>query len=162
MGLLLRRMRAHLRDPWDRAASRIAGEAEFEGCLDRAVLLAARIAELGGAAPADLDERERTRGLIMQALMAGRRVAAGAPAHSPTFAAADVAAQHWQAALAVRSLGIRASGDRAGAPPSSYPLHAARRADRGAETSSRGRPSAAKPSRHPVAAATSISAAATR
>jgi hypothetical protein len=44
--------------------------------------------------------------------------------------------------------------------PRSYPLAAVRRADRGAETSSSGRPSAAKPSRHSVAAATSINAAA--
>ncbi len=71
LGLLARRLRAHLRDPWDYAASRVAGEDAFEGCLDRAVLLAARVAELGGAAPAGPAERERMRGQILEGLMAG-------------------------------------------------------------------------------------------
>ena len=69
MAVLLRRMRAHLRDPYDFAASRIASEAAFEDCLDRATALGTRIAELGGAAPANQAERERTRGLILEGLM---------------------------------------------------------------------------------------------
>ncbi len=72
MAVLLRRMRAHLRDPHDYAASRIANEAAFEECLDRAAALGARIAELGGAAPAGPAERERARGLILEGLMAER------------------------------------------------------------------------------------------
>jgi hypothetical protein len=80
LAVLLRRMRAHLRDPHDYAASRIAGEAAFEDCLDRAAALGARIAELGGAAPEGPAGRERTRGLILEGLMAeglvaGRRTA---------------------------------------------------------------------------------------
>lgn len=69
MAVLLRRMQAHLRDPYDFAASRIASEAAFEDCLDRAAALGTRIAELGGAAPASQAERERTRGLILEGLM---------------------------------------------------------------------------------------------
>src|SRR4051794_10267614 len=42
MAVLLRRMRAHLRDPYDYAASRIANEAAFEDCLDRAAALGTR------------------------------------------------------------------------------------------------------------------------
>ena len=76
MAVLLRRMRAHLRDPYDFAASRIASEAAFEDCLDRAAALGTRIAELGGAAPATQAERERTRGLILEGLMAKHRMTA--------------------------------------------------------------------------------------
>ena len=76
MAVLLRRMRAHLRDPYDFAASRIASEAAFEDCLDRAAALGTRIAELGGAAPASQAERERTRGLILEGLMTRRRMTA--------------------------------------------------------------------------------------
>ncbi|WP_157033986.1 hypothetical protein [Belnapia moabensis] len=75
MAMLLRRMRAYLRDPYDYATSRIVGEAAFETCLDRAGILGARIAELGGAAPAGASEHERTRGLILEGLIAGHRVA---------------------------------------------------------------------------------------
>lgn len=74
MAVLLRRMRAYLRDPYDFAASRITGEAAFEDCLDRAAALGARIAELGGAAPACPAERERMRGLILEGLLLGRRM----------------------------------------------------------------------------------------
>jgi hypothetical protein len=52
MAVLLRRMRAYLRDPYDFTASRIADEAGFEDCLGRAAALGTQIAELGGAAPA--------------------------------------------------------------------------------------------------------------
>jgi hypothetical protein len=69
MAVLLRRMRAHLRDPYDFNVSRISGEAGFEDCLDRATALGTWIAELGGAAPASQAERERTRGLILEGLM---------------------------------------------------------------------------------------------
>jgi hypothetical protein len=72
MALLLRRMRAHLRDPYDFSASRIAGEVAFEDCLDRAAALGAWIAELGGATPASPAEHERTRGLILEGLMTSR------------------------------------------------------------------------------------------
>ena len=44
MAVLLRRMRAHLRDPYDFTVSRIAGEAAFEDCLDRAAALGSCIA----------------------------------------------------------------------------------------------------------------------
>jgi hypothetical protein len=76
MAVLLRRMRAHLRDPYDFTVSRIAGEAAFEDCLDRAAALGSCIAELGGAAPASPAERERTRGLILEGLMTSHRLAA--------------------------------------------------------------------------------------
>jgi hypothetical protein len=75
MAMLLRRMRAYLRDPYDYTASRIIGEAAFEACLDRASVLGVRIAELGGAAPASPSEHERTRGLILEGLMAVSRIA---------------------------------------------------------------------------------------
>jgi hypothetical protein len=74
MAVLLRRMRAHLRDPYDYAASRVASEAAFEDCLDRAAALGTRIAELGGAASASQAERERTRGLILESLMTSHRL----------------------------------------------------------------------------------------
>lgn len=72
MAMLLRRMRAYLHDPYDYAASRIVGETAFETCLDRAGILGARIAELGGAASASPLEHERTRGLILEGLMANQ------------------------------------------------------------------------------------------
>jgi hypothetical protein len=81
MAVLLRRMRAHLRDPYDFTISRIAGEAGFEECLDRAAALGTRIAELGGAAPASQAERERTRGLILEGLMTSHRRAPVGPCH---------------------------------------------------------------------------------
>ena len=74
MAILLRRMRAFLQDPYDFTASRIADETAFEDCLDRAATLGARIAELGGAAPAGPAEWERTRGLILDSVMRGRGV----------------------------------------------------------------------------------------
>ena len=76
MAVLLRRMRAHLRDPYDFTASRIADEAGFEECLSRAAALGTQIAELGGAPAASLAERERTRGLILEGLMTSQRMAA--------------------------------------------------------------------------------------
>ena len=76
MAVLLRRMRAHLRDPYDFTVSRIADEAGFEECLDRAAALGTQIAELGGAPPASQAERERTRGLILEGLMTSHRTAA--------------------------------------------------------------------------------------
>jgi hypothetical protein len=76
MAVLLRRMRAHLRDPYDFTVSRIADEAGFEECLGRAAALGTQIAELGGATSASLAERERTRGLILEGLMTSHRMAA--------------------------------------------------------------------------------------
>ncbi len=70
MAVLLRRLRAHLHDPYDFPASRITSEAAFEECLDLAAALGARVAELGGAAPVGPAERERMRGLILEGLMA--------------------------------------------------------------------------------------------
>ena len=75
MAMLLRRMRAYLRDPYDYATSRIVDEAAFETCLDCAGILGARIAELGGAAPAGPLEHERARGLTLEGLIVGQRVA---------------------------------------------------------------------------------------
>jgi hypothetical protein len=83
MAVLLRRMRAFLQDPYDFPASRIADEAAFEDCLDRAATLGARIAELGGAAPAGPAEWERTRGLILDSLMRGRGGPKGGPKGGP-------------------------------------------------------------------------------
>lgn len=74
MAVLLRRMRAYLRDPYDFATSRVSSEAEFEDCLNRAAALGTRIAELGGAAPASQAEQERTRGLILESLMSSHRM----------------------------------------------------------------------------------------
>ena len=130
MATLLRRMRAHLRDPHDYAASRIAGEAAFEECLDRAAALGARIAELGGAAPEGPAGRERARGLILEGLMAeglvaGRRTAgrvgggAGtrreAPAPPP---GARARGPGWPSAPA-------AGAPSGGAPPRAAPARAA-------------------------------------
>src|SRR3712207_5871140 len=74
IALLFRRMRAYLRDPYDFATSRIAGEAQFEDCLDLAADLSIRIGDLCGAATLDMAERERIRGQILQGLMLGNRV----------------------------------------------------------------------------------------
>jgi hypothetical protein len=73
LALLLRRMRAYLRDPYDVSRSRIADDAEFEGCLDLAAALRARVADLCGAGAAEPGERERMRGQILEGLTAGRR-----------------------------------------------------------------------------------------
>jgi len=82
MAVLLRRMRAYLRDPYDFTVSRIADEAAFEECLGRAAALGTQIAELGGAPTASLAERERTRGLILEGLMTSHRMAAAGGAAS--------------------------------------------------------------------------------
>ena len=74
MAVLLRRMRAYLRDPHDFAVSRISSEAAFEDCLDRAAALGTRIAELGGATPMSQAERERTRSLILESMMTSHRM----------------------------------------------------------------------------------------
>ena len=68
IAVILRRMRAYLRDRYDYTASRIADEAAFETCLDRVTVLGAQIAELGGAA-VDQTERERIRGLVLEGLL---------------------------------------------------------------------------------------------
>jgi len=79
MAVLLRRMRAYLRDPYDFSVSRITCETAFDDCLDRAAALGNRIAELGGAAPADPVERARARGLILDSLSLGRQSAPAQP-----------------------------------------------------------------------------------
>jgi len=73
LALLFRRMRAYLQDPYDRARSRIAGEAQFEECLDLAADLSIRIGDLCGAAIPHAAERERIRGQILQGLMLGSK-----------------------------------------------------------------------------------------
>ena len=83
LALLFRRMRAHLRDPYDRAASRIGGEAEFEACLDLAAALSLRIGELGGAAAAGPAERERGRGQILGGVMGRCRARPGGGGGTP-------------------------------------------------------------------------------
>ena len=85
LALLFRRMRAHLRDPYDRAASRIAGEAEFEACLELAAELSLRIGELGGAAAAGPAERDRVRGQILDGLMASCRASAAGDGGTPAI-----------------------------------------------------------------------------
>lgn len=74
MAVLLRRMQAYIRDPYDFTASRITSEAAFEECLNRAAALGTRITELGGAAPASQAECERARGLILEGMMARHRM----------------------------------------------------------------------------------------
>ena len=87
LALLFRRMRAYLRDPYDLAGSRIAGEAQFEECLDLAADLSIRIGDLCGAGtPPDAAERERIRGQILQGLMLGNRAASGRGAPPPPSA----------------------------------------------------------------------------
>jgi hypothetical protein len=68
LGLLLRRMRAYQRAPYDFARSRIPDDAEFERCLDLATALGLRIRELSGASMADARERERIRDQILESL----------------------------------------------------------------------------------------------
>ena len=75
LSLLFRRMRAYLRDPYDLAGSRIAGEAQFEDCLDLAADLTIRIGDLCGATILNAAERERIRGQILEGLMLGNRAA---------------------------------------------------------------------------------------
>jgi hypothetical protein len=70
LGLLLRRMRAYRRAPYDCARSRIRNDAEFEGCLDLATALGLRIGELSGAPMAAPRERERIRDQIVEGLSA--------------------------------------------------------------------------------------------
>ncbi|MCB4823294.1 hypothetical protein [Roseicella aerolata] len=94
MAVLLRRLRAHLRDPYDFPASRITSETAFEECLERATALGARIAELGGAAPVGPAERERMRGLILEGLMASQRMAAEKATPSPQIGRRGGAAAH--------------------------------------------------------------------
>lgn len=76
LALLLPRMRAYLRDPYDVEASRIRGDDEFERCLDLAARLRERIAAFGGAAVADDPEaRHRLRRQILKGLLAERGAA---------------------------------------------------------------------------------------
>ena len=66
LGMLLRRMRAYRRAPYNFASSRISNDAEFERCLDLATILGLRIGELSGASTAAPRERERMRDQILQ------------------------------------------------------------------------------------------------
>ena len=65
LGMLLRRMRAYWRAPYDFANSRIADDTEFERCLDLATALGIRIEELSGGLLAASAERERIRHQIL-------------------------------------------------------------------------------------------------
>lgn len=68
LGMLLRRMRAHQRAPYDFANSRIFSDTEFERCLDLATGLGIRIEELSGGSIAAPAERERIRYQILLSL----------------------------------------------------------------------------------------------
>ena len=68
LGMLLRRMRAYRRAPYEFASSRIRNDAEFECCLDLATALGLQIGELSGACIAAPRERERMRDQILQSL----------------------------------------------------------------------------------------------
>jgi hypothetical protein len=71
LGMLLRRMRAYTRAPYNFASSRIRSDAEFERCLDLATALGLHIGELSGACIAAPRERERMRDQILQGLSPG-------------------------------------------------------------------------------------------
>jgi hypothetical protein len=73
LGMLLRRMRAYRRAPYDFAASRISNDADFERCLDLATTLSMRIEELSGAA---VVPAERIRDQLLQSL-SSRDMASG-------------------------------------------------------------------------------------
>lgn len=95
LALLFRRMRAYLRDPYDLAGSRIAGETQFEECLDLAADLSIRIGDLCGAGtPPDAAERERVRGQILQGLMLANRTGTRRGAPPPPSAARGSASRH--------------------------------------------------------------------
>ena len=68
LGMLLRRMRAYQRAPYDFAKSRIVNDADFEHCLDLATLLSIRIAEFGGGLVATSEERERIRFQLVESV----------------------------------------------------------------------------------------------
>ena len=68
LGMLLRRMRAYRRAPYNFASSRISNDAEFERCVDLATVLGLRIGELSGASIGAPRERERMRDQILQSL----------------------------------------------------------------------------------------------
>jgi hypothetical protein len=75
--LLYRRLRAYLRDGYDVERSRIKDQAGFEACLDRAVALNVRIAQVHGAEiPADEEARSEVRAQLLAGL---RRGAMGRP-----------------------------------------------------------------------------------
>lgn len=70
LGLVCRRMRAYLQDPYDFARSRIKDDADFERSLDLAVALSIRISDLGGEAMAGGKEaREHVRQQILEGLV---------------------------------------------------------------------------------------------
>src|SRR5271166_6173729 len=71
LGMLLRRMRAYRRAPYDFASSRISDDADFERCLDLATAVSLRIAELTGAPVASPRERERVREQVLHSVSAG-------------------------------------------------------------------------------------------
>ena len=70
--MLLRRMRAYSRAPYNFASSRIRNDAEFERCLDLATALGLHIGELSGACIAPPIERERIRDQILQSVRRGQ------------------------------------------------------------------------------------------
>jgi hypothetical protein len=76
-GMLLRRMRAYRRAPYNFVSSCIKNAAEFDRCLDLATALGLRIGELSGALIAAPRERER----IPRPDPAERVADAGFPGH---------------------------------------------------------------------------------
>lgn len=70
LGMLLRRMRAYAKAPYDFAASRIHHDAEFDECLETAIGLSIRIAELAGTPVLTAEDRERIRDQLLDSLSA--------------------------------------------------------------------------------------------
>ncbi|MDN3568648.1 hypothetical protein ACFQY5_16685 [Paeniroseomonas aquatica] len=70
LGLVCRRMRAYLQDPYDFERSRIRDDAGFEQSLDLAASLSIRIGDLGGeAVAAGETAREQVRQQILEGLV---------------------------------------------------------------------------------------------
>ena len=90
LALLYRRMLAHLRNPRDTVTSRIADDAGFEDCLDLALGIHLRVAELCGEASPAPSERERIRGQILEGLLIRSR-AIQPPAARPVVPSAPLA-----------------------------------------------------------------------
>ncbi|MBV9654595.1 MAG: hypothetical protein JOZ42_08530 [Acetobacteraceae bacterium] len=70
LGMLLRRMRAYAKAPYDFTASRIHDDAAFDGCLETAIVLSIRIAELAGTPVLTAEDRERIRDQLLESLSA--------------------------------------------------------------------------------------------
>jgi hypothetical protein len=72
LGLLYKRLRAHLRDPYDFETSRMKDKTDFQSCLELAVSLNIRISDLSGAVtPPGEEGREQVRHQILGGLARG-------------------------------------------------------------------------------------------